>query len=437
MENNRSSRGNGLLPLWRCAGYAARPALRLMLAVRTANGKEDPARRGERFGRPSAPHPPGPMVWVHAASVGEITAALPLIGALTALGLQVLATTGTVTSARVAAERLPPGAVHQFVPLDVAPYLRRFLDFWRPSLALFVESEVWPTTIDELARRGIARIIVNGRMSERSHRGWKRWPAVAHALFGRLTACLAQSGGDAERFRDLGVDDVHVSGNLKFDVAPLPVDAGKLTDLRRALAGRPCWVAASTHAGEEDMVAVAHARLAAHWPDLVTFVVPRHPERGGAIAERLDPSGAGQSVALRSRGQPLSAATRFYVADTIGELGLFYSLAPVAFVGGSLVHVGGHNPIEPVQLGAAVVTGPHVANFRSIYADLGRAGGVVAVDNADRLAQAVDGLLGDAAAAREIVTRARSVLDQHVGSVARTLTVLQPLLPLPAIGAGA
>ncbi len=423
------SRGRGLLPLWRCAGYAARPALRLMLAVRTANGKEDPARRGERFGRPSAVLPPGPMIWVHAASVGEITAALPLITALTSQGMKVLATTGTVTSARVAAERLPPGAIHQFVPLDVVPYLRRFLDFWRPSLALFVESEVWPTTIDELARRGIARIVVNGRMSERSHRSWKRWPVVAGALFGRLSACLAQSAGDAERFRDLGVTNVHVSGNLKFDVAPLPVENGRLSELRRALAGRPCWVAASTHAGEEDMAAVAHARLSARWPDLVTLVVPRHPERGAAIAERLDPSGAGESVALRSRGEVLSPATRFYVADTIGELGLFYSLAPVAFVGGSLVHVGGHNPIEPIQLGASVVTGPHVSNFRSIYGDLIRAGGVVTVDNAEGLAQAVDRLLSDPAAARAVVERARGVLHQHVGSVARTLAVLQPMLP--------
>lgn len=418
----------GLLPLWRYAGFVARPALKLVLAVRTANGKEDPARRGERFGRASAPRPAGNLVWVHAASVGEITAALPLVEALTARGHNVLATTGTVTSARVAAERLPAGAVHQFVPLDIVPYLSRFLDYWRPSAALFVESEIWPTTIGELERRGIPRIVVNGRMSERSHGGWRRWPGAARALFGELTACLAQTSADAERFSDLGVKNVHISGNLKFDVAPLPIDEAELAALKAALNGRPCWVAASTHAGEEDMVAFAHARLSARWPDLLTFVVPRHPERGPAIAQRLNPAGQGDSVALRSRRDPITPNTRFYVADSIGEIGLFFRLSPVAFVGGSLVDIGGHNPIEPIRLDAAVVSGPHVSNFRSIYADLGNAGGIVSVEDGDMLAHAVGGLLSDPKSAQASVALAKAVLDQHSGSVGRTLDVLTPFL---------
>lgn len=420
-----------LIPLWRWAGSIGRPALKVLLAVRTAHGKEDPARRRERFGHASLPRREGPLVWVHAASVGEITAALPLVGALTARGYQVLATTVTVTSARIAADRLPAGAFHQFVPLDVAPYVTRFLNHWRPQAALFVESEIWPATIDELRRRDIPRIVVNGRLSARSHAGWRRWRQTARGLFGALSACLAQTNADGQRFADLGVGEVYVSGNLKFDVAPPPVDDAELRRFEEMLGNRPRWVAASTHGGEEDLVAVAHARLAARRGDLVTFVVPRHPERGPAIAERLDPSGSGVSVALRSRGDRITPDTRFYVADSIGEIGLFYKLSPIAFMGGSLVANGGHNPIEPIRLGAAVVVGPHVANFRTIYADLAAAGGLTSVEDGEMLARAVATLMDDPSQAEATVALATAVLDEHAGSVGRTLRVIDRFLPAP------
>jgi len=424
----------GLTALWRVVGHVGRPLLWGLLAARTARGKEDRRRRGERFGRASLARPDGPLVWVHAASVGELAAVIPLVEAVVARRIGVVVTTGTVTSARVADERLPAGAVHQFVPLDVAPYVSRFLDTWRPAAALFVESEVWPMALAETARRGIPRIVVNARLSERSHRRWQRLPVTAAAMFGSVSLVLAQSAADGERFAGLGAATVAVTGNLKVDGPPPPADAAELAGLAAALGPRPRWVAASTHPGEDEIVVAAHRRLAAGRAGLVTLLVPRHPERGARIAETV--ARAGLPVALRSRGEPIGADTAIYVADTIGELGLFYRLAPVAFVGGSLAAKGGQNPIEPARLGAAVIAGPHVANFAAIYGDLAAAGALATVTDAAGLAAAVGPLVDDAAAAAGRAAAAAAVADRHAGALARTLTRLEPLLARIAAGGG-
>jgi 3-deoxy-D-manno-octulosonic-acid transferase len=416
----------GLVPLWRGLGVAGRPLLAVLIAVRKARGKEHPTRSRERFGRPSAARPAGPLVWVHAASVGETAAVLPLVERLAERGIAVVLTTGTVTSAKIAAERLPAGAVHQFAPLDVVPYLRRFLDHWRPDAAFFVESELWPVALGETAARGIPRIIVNGRLSERSLAGWRRVPRTAAAVFGRISLCLAQSDEDAERFARLGIADVRVAGNLKADVAPPPADAAALAALRAAVGDRPRWVAASTHPGEEAVVAAAHAALTAGRPGLLTVIVPRHPSRGSAVAAAVAATGA--RVALRSRGDAIGPDVGVYVADTIGELGLFYRLAPIAFVGGSIAVRGGQNPIEPVRLGAAVLAGPRVENFRALYADLEAAGGMVGVRDTAGLAAAVGRLLDDPAAAARQAAAAAAVADAHAGALGRTLAVLEPIL---------
>jgi 3-deoxy-D-manno-octulosonic-acid transferase len=413
-------------------GRLGRPLLWGLLAVRTARGKEDRGRRRERFGKPSRPRPAGPLVWVHAASVGELTAVIPLVEAIVARGIAAVVTTGTVTSARVAAERLPNGAVHQFVPLDVAPYVSRFLDAWRPAAALFVESEVWPVALAEAAKRGIPRIVVNARLSARSFRRWRKLPATAAAMFGAVDLVLAQSAEDGERFARLGAAKVEVTGNLKVDGPPPPADAAELARLTTLLAGRPRWVAASTHPGEDEVVIAAHRILARDRPGLVTLLVPRHPERGGRIAETI--ARGGLPVALRSRGEPIGADTAVYVADTIGELGLFYRLAPVAFVGGSLAAKGGQNPIEPARLGAAVVAGPHVANFASLYGDLAAAEALVTVTDAGELAAAVGALLDDPAAAAARAEAANAVADRHAGALVRTLDRLEPLIAAVAAG---
>lgn len=424
----------GLVSLWRGAGRAGRPLLWALLAARASRGKEDRTRLGERRGRPSAARPAGPLVWVHAASVGETSAVIPLVERLCERGIGAVFTTGTVTSARVAAARLPAGAVHQFVPLDVVPYVRRFLDFWQPDAAIFVESELWPVALGETARRGIPRVVVNGRLSERSFGRWTRLPETAAALFGRLTLCLAQSAEDARRFASLGAGEVRTAGNLKVDVPPPPADAGALAALAATLGERRRWIAASTHPGEEEIVADAHAALAGGRPDLLTILAPRHPHRGPAVAAALARRGIG--VALRSRGEPITAATGVYVADTIGELGLFYRLAPVAFVGGSIRVRGGQNPIEPIRLGAAVLSGPRVENFRALYADLEAAGGAVTVRDGAELAAAVAALIDSPGEAERSAAAARAVADAHAGALERTLALIDPIVaPLAAAAA--
>ncbi len=335
------------------------------MSHRVSRGKEDPSRLGERYGRAGRERPVGRLVWVHAASVGETFAVLPLIRRLTADKLNVLLTTVTVTAAKIAAERLPAGAFHQFTPIDCKPWTEAFLDHWRPDLAIFVESEIWPQAIMSLAGHGIPLVIANARLSERSFKGWRRYPSIAAAMFSRVALCLAQSARDGERYRLLGAPRVVVTGNLKFDSPPPASTPEAVAALREAIGSRPVWVAASTHPGEEELVAEAHRVIAGTFPNLLTIIVPRHPERGADIAAAIAARGLG--VARRKAGEAIAPDVSVYIADTLGEIGLFYRVAPVAFTGGSLVEHGGQNPIEPIGLGAAVVHGPHVHNFADIY----------------------------------------------------------------------
>lgn len=415
-----------LYTLWRGVSRAARPFLQVLLAVRVRRGKEDPTRLTERRGRASLPRPEGTLVWIHCASVGETNAVLPLIERLVARDLNVLLTTTTVTASRVAADRLPKGAIHQFAALDVVTYLHRFLRHWRPGLALFVESELWPIALDELDRAGIPRVVVNGRMSRRSARGWSRFPLVHRAIFGRITEVFAQSAADADRFRDLGVGKVRDVGNMKYDGAALAADPAALESLRAALGERPRWLAASTHPGEEEVIAAAHARLSERWPGLVTLLVPRHPNRGPELRDSL--AAAGHTVALRSAGDPVPAAGGIYLADTIGELGLFFRAAAVVMMGGSLVEKGGQNPIEPGRLGCAVLVGPHTDNFAVVYRTLLAAGGAVSVDGVDTLVATVDRLIADPEEAATIAEAGAQVAIAQCGAVDRTMTALEDYL---------
>lgn len=414
------------LAAYRTAGRLAAPVVDLALGLRRRAGKEDPARRAERRGIAGHPRPTGRLVWVHAASVGETLAVIDLVERLVARGTPVLVTSGTVTSAAIAAERLPAGALHQYVPVDVAPWVARFLDHWRPDLAVFVESEIWPATIRALDDRGIPRVLVNARVSERSARRWHRLDGLPRALFGGFALVLAQSDGDGERLAGLGAPRVLATGNLKFDRPPLAVDAAELGRLRAGLAGRPAWVAASTHDGEEAIAAAVHARLTTRLAGLLTVIAPRHPRRGDDIAATL--AAAGLRVARRSQGETPEAATDVYLADTIGEMGLVYRLAPIAFVGGSLVPHGGQNPIEPARLGVAVLHGAAVRNFADLYRALDETGGARPVADADDLAEAVAALLADAAGRAAMVDHAQAVVDRSTGALDRTLAALAPWL---------
>jgi 3-deoxy-D-manno-octulosonic-acid transferase len=402
------------------------PLAPALIKRRLKQGKEDPARVGERRGMSKDIRPHGPLVWIHGASVGEVLAAAALIEKLRALNIRILLTSGTVTSAAIVAKRFPADIIHQYVPYDSPRYVARFLDHWRPSLALFIESDLWPNLILASAARRLPMVLINGRMSQRSFPRWRRMAATISALLGRFDVCLAQSRLDAERFTALGSRNVLTTGNLKLDVAAPSADPAKLERLMSVTRGRPVIVAASTHPGEEEILIEAHRTLAGFFPSLLTVIVPRHPNRGETVARMVEASGL--HTALRSREELPTAATDIYVADTMGELGLFYRLAPIVFMGGSLVEHGGQNPVEAVKLGAAVVHGPHVFNFTDVYEALDGVGGARSADSQEALVKQLGQWLADPAARDLSIAAAERVVVQLGGALDRTLAALEPYL---------
>ena len=418
------------LAAYRAATFAATPFAGALLTLRLNRGKEDPDRLGERKGIAERSRPPGPLVWLHGASVGETLSLTPLVERLTQMGFNALMTSGTVTSARLMARRLPSRALHQFAPLDAPGFFRRFFRHWRPDLGLVAESEIWPNMIVEASAAGVPLAMVNARMSERSFRRWSRIPNFAAALLGRFELALAQSQDDADRLARLGVRGSRAVGNLKYDSPAPPADRRELAELSGLVSGRRLWLAASTHTGEERACAEAHLRLAADFPDLLTILAPRHPERGEDIAAEL--ADLGLSSRRRSLGQRPERDCAVYVCDTIGELGLFYRLADVAFVGKSLFGGGGQNPIEPAKLACAILHGPNVGNFADLYAALDAAGGARETPDAEALAAALAGLLRDAARLRGMARAAAELVEKRGGAVERALAALAPLLPAPS-----
>lgn len=414
------------LQAYRYGLYVGEPAVAGLLAWRSRKGKEDPGRLPERRGLAGRARPTGPLAWMHGASVGEVLSLVGLIDGMIARGFSVLVTTGTRSAAELIGRRLPEGAVHQYMPLDAPRWIERFIDHWQPDLALVAESEIWPNTVIALHQRGIPLLLVNGRMSERSFKGWARSPRTAEALLSRIAICLAQTKDDAERFERLGAPRVSVAGNLKYDSAVPPADDQQLAYLRDVVGDRPVWVAASTHPGEDAMVAEAHATLRARLPNLLTIVVPRHPHRGGDVAECA--TAVGLRSALRSRGGRPHGGVDLYVADTLGELGLFYRLAPLVFLGGSMTRRGGQNPIEPTRLDAAILHGPNVQNFAEVYRALDEAGGAMMVADAGELATAVGDLLLDTPRSRAMADAGNAALRPFEGAVERTLAILDPFI---------
>lgn len=416
------------LKTYRLGTAVLRPAVPMLLNLRGKRGKEDPDRRGERLGFAGRPRPEGQVVWIHAASVGETNAILPLIDSILGANphVHVLLTSGTRTSAEIAANRLPERAVHQYVPLDVPQYVKRFLDHWKPSLAIFTESDIWPNLILGTSERHIPLVLVNARMSPRSIRRWRKYAAVGRPLFSRFAAVLAQNSQIARAVKWLGAPNVITAGNLKIDAPPPPVDAATLASLRNAVGQRPLFLAASTHPGEDAMIAAAHSLIRREIDGLLTIIVPRHPERGSGLAATL--GGLGLRTQLRTRSAAPESNTEIYIADTIGELGAFYSISPVALVGGSLVEHGGQNPIEAVRLGSCVLTGPFVYNFRDAYSALFREGGAVEVRSSDDIAKQVTMLLEDQSAAKRMRHGADLALQSLSGALAKTVGAIQPLL---------
>jgi 3-deoxy-D-manno-octulosonic-acid transferase len=420
-------RRSPLLTLYRAGTRLGGPLAALLLRRRARAGKEDPSRLHERFGAPQRPRPDGPLIWAHAASVGESVSALPLLQALLRerSDAHALVTTGTLTSARLMAARLPERAFHQYVPVDLAHAVDGFLSHWRPDLALWIESELWPNMILDTARRGVPMALVSARLSENSHRNWARAPAAARALLSCFRAIVPQDEAVAARLRALGAGPVSAPANLKFWAEPLPHDPAALQALLAQAPGRPVWLAASTHEGEEALAGAMHTGLIASTPGLLTVIAPRHPDRGGAIASQL--RGQGLAVAQRSLGETVTAATDIYLADTLGEMGLLYRFAPVALMGKTLIGRGGQNPLEPARLGAAIVSGPHIGNFMPVFDRLLQAKGVEIVATPDQAQSAIGRLLADPRAARAMGQRALACAADPA-PLEITLAALRPLL---------
>ena len=404
------------------------PLLEAYLLRRRGAGREDAARFGERHGIPSRPRPDGFVIWFHAASVGESMSMLRLVDRLLAerRDLVILVTTGTVTSAAMVADRLGDRVIHQYIPVDRPSWVERFLDHWQPNCAVWIESEIWPNLLQAMAARRIPAALVNARMSARSHARWRWAPASIRRLLSTFELCLAQSEEEAARLGEMGARDVRYVGHLKFAADPLPADAKALAELQAALGERPLWVLASSHEGEEEIALAAHRRLAARFPDLLTVIVPRHTKRGVSIAGRSH--ALGLNASLRSGGLPPVAHDAVFVVDSMGELGLWYRLAPIACIGGSLVPVGGHNPIEAAQLGCALIYGPHMFSVAGVSAELQAEQAAIVVHDDEMLAEAVGRLLEDKAAALAMAGAARTVAERNRHVLDRAFGALDPMI---------
>lgn len=381
--------------LYRILSILLSPLIDFYLFIRKNKAKEDKARFAERLGYASVNRPQGKLIWVHCASVGESNSVWPLINKILENNSKanILFTSGTVTSAEQIAKKLPNRVIHQFVPVDKYFAVKRFIKHWKPDFAMFVESELWPNLIYETKKSGCRLALVNARISQKSFKRWQFFKKIGFNIFDNFSICFAQSKQDLERFQALGLKNSHYLGNLKT-VCPDPkINSDKLAEFSAATLGRKIWLAASTHAGEEQIVIRVHKELRKHFPNLLTVIAPRHPNRLHEIMQ-LFPNDF--NAAVRSLSQQINGSTEFYIANTLGELSLFYKACQVALIGGSMLdNIGGHNPYEAIKAGCVAVSGIYVANFSEIYEDLVKNNACVMVKNEDELTKALIELLND------------------------------------------
>ena len=385
----------------------------------------DPERCKERWGYPSRERPHHPVIWIHASGIGESLSILSLIPKLHTLchHTPILLTTYTSTAARILENRTPDYVLHQYIPFDHRPYIKRFLDYWKPSIVFLVESDIWPNLLSELERRDIPIAILNGRISMKSYKLWRLFDS--RRLFSRFAVCLTHNEIQAERWRRLGVLDVRVIGNLKYSTKPLPANPSELTALQSACQGRSVWLVASSHHREERSVLRIHQALAQDYPNLLTIIVPRHPERSHRIHQ------LSQSIDLssvqRSNGKLPTLSESIYIADTIGEMGLFYRLASIVFMGGSLYPYGGHNLIEPAQLHCAIVTGPYMTNFSAILEPLLAIKGILQASDESGVLRQVHRLLRSPEECKTLATNAYTFTAQQKNNLEQYLEAVHPL----------
>lgn len=421
-----------LLTVYRLATIAATPFASAVLNWRANLGKEDPARLAERMGESNRPRPRGRLVWLHGASVGESLSLLPLIDRFIQRGLEVLVTSGTVSSARVLSARLPAGAFHQYAPIDAPKFIERFLDHWRPDIAVFAESELWPNIVAAVRARGAPLVLANARISRKSAERWRAVPGAAKSVFGAVDLCLAQDSDNAARFLALGARYVRIAGNLKFDVPPPPADSARLAEFNGAIGARPAWAAVSTHPGEEDLVLDAHVDMAAQTPSLLTIIAPRRWERGVEIVEAA--RARGLTAALRSQESEPRRDVDVYIVDGVGELGLIFRSVGVVLMGKSLLPGGGgQNPIEPAKLGCAILHGPYVENFTEAYGELAATKAAARVTDAASLARAAQYLLAEPARMRKMGRAAAETVERLGGASRGIMTAVEPYLAQMAV----
>ena len=421
----------GLLTIYERVTRAGRPLLELLLKSRLRRGKEDGPRLPERMGRPSRPRPPGRLVWVHAASIGEAQSAMILIEAMGKISsdIAVMVTTGTVTSASLMERRLPAFAFHQYAPLDNPLWVSEFLDHWKPDLALWMESELWPNMLLQLKKRNIPAVLVNARLSDTSYRNWSYAKDAARTIVQSFSLVLAQTEKDADYYRALGAANVVVSDNIKYSAQPLEHDALALSALKLSIGDRPVWVYASTHAGEESLACRVHKSLKETLPNLLTIIVPRHPQRREEIAGVCFENSA--KYTLRSNNTALPAIDDdIYIADTLGELGLFYTLCDIAMIGRSFSDDGGggHNPVEAAQLNCVVVTGPKNQFQRQLYDDMRSDDAVIEVQDERELGAVIGDLLLNEQKFADIKTRTSLFASRKAQVVDGVLEKIAPLL---------
>lgn len=417
------------LTLYRLGVALLEPFTPGILVSRTRRGKEDPIRHDERLGVASVDRPDGPLVWIHAVSVGESLSVLPLVERLRERRAQttVLVTSGTVTSAELLGKRLPPGAIHQYAPLDTPGSSGRFLEHWRPDLAVFVESEFWPNLILGAKMQGAKLVLLSARITGKTARGWSRAPGLARTVLRAFDRVLPQDRASADRLAKYTTPGPLV--NLKYVGDPLGCDEAELARMRAQVGARPVVVAASTHPHEEAWISSAFQMMPSLDADPLLIIAPRHPERGDEVTALL--RGWDRVVAQRSKGESIEAGTQIYVADTLGEMGLWFRLSAVAVMGGSFVAgIGGHNPLEPARLGIPVITGEGAFNFRDVYADM-LVGGLAALQaetEAD-LTRLMHELLADPARAKRIGEAAKAYAGKQSAALDDAWAELEPLLP--------
>ncbi len=416
------------LILYRLGVALLEPFTPAILKARARRGKEDAARLRERLGHASVARPAGPLVWIHAVSVGESLSVLPLVERLRERrpGATVLVTSGTVTSASLLAQRLPAGAIHQYAPLDTPGASRRFLDHWRPDMAIFVESEFWPNLILGAKARGGRLVLMSARVTEKTAKGWRRARGMATTVLTAFDLILPQDRATQQRLASWGVGGRLV--NLKYVGEPLACDEAELERLKAQIGDRPVVLAASTHPGEDALIASAFEAMPPLTPAPLLILAPRHPERGAEVAALL--RGRGRVVAQRSAGAPIQADTEVYLADTLGEMGLWFRLADVVVMGGSFVDgIGGHNPLEPARLGAPPLTGPFAFNFTDVYGEMLAEQAALLAERPEDLTRLVHGLLSDPARAKRTGATARAFARSRSAALDEAWAELEPLLP--------